>query len=167
VALKASYNVFDGDFSQLNEAVCGCVIIIRKAGRVRVAGDHFGGYHLFRNAMTTMVSLSFLIAATAIDQVTVTAQSIFEYVLNGVVSSNETLIAELSLLPIGSSLTIDGENVALQLPTLEPPRVRPSCSRETNSLSAALLSLIANSKFLQNSLGTMSRALFLVVTIRD
>jgi asparagine synthase (glutamine-hydrolysing) len=121
-ALKAFYNVFDGDFSQLDEAVCGFVIIIRKAGRVHVAGDRSGGYHLFRNAMATMVSSSFLVAATALDRVTVTAQSIFEYVFNGVVSGNETLIAEISLLPIGSSLAIDGENVTLlQRPTLEPP----------------------------------------------
>jgi asparagine synthase (glutamine-hydrolysing) len=120
-ALKAFYNVFDGDFSELAEAVCGFVIIIRKAGRVHLAGDHSGAYHLFRNAITTIVSSSFLVAATAIDRVTVTAQSIFEYVFNGVVSGNETLIAELSLLPIGSSLAIDGENVTLQRPTLEPP----------------------------------------------
>jgi len=123
-ALKAFYNVFDGDFSQLDEAVCSFVIIIRKAGRVHVAGDDFGGYHLFRNAITTMVSSSFLVATTSIDRVTLTAQSIFEYVFNGVVSGNETLIAEISLLPIGSSLVIDGENVTLlQRPTLKPPSV--------------------------------------------
>ena len=129
-ALKAFYNVFDGDFSHLAEAVCGFVIVIRKAGRVHVAGDRFGGYHLFRNSMTTVVSSSFLVAATAIDRVTLTAQSIFEYVFNGVVSGNETLIAEISLLPIGSSLAIDAENVTLQQPTLEPPRAPFSLPRE-------------------------------------
>jgi asparagine synthase (glutamine-hydrolysing) len=129
-ALRAFYNVFDGDFSQLGEAVCGFVIIIRKAGRIHVAGDRSGGYHLFRNVITTMVSSSFLVAATAIDRVTVTAQSIFEYVFNGVVSGNETLITELSLLPIGSSLTIDGENVTLQRPTLEPPSAPLSLPRD-------------------------------------
>jgi hypothetical protein len=129
-ALKAFYDAFNGDFSLLDEAVCGFVIIIRKAGCVYVAGDRFGTYHICRDATTTVVSSSLLVVAAAIGRVTLTAQSVFEYVFNGVVSGNETLIAEISLLPIGSSLTIDPANITLQHRTLRPPHVHLTLPRD-------------------------------------
>ena len=128
-ALRAFYNVFDGDVSLLDDAICHFVVIVFKSGRIHVAADRFGGYHVFRNAMATMVSSSFLVAASAIDRVTITAQSVYEYVFNGVISGNDTLFAEISLIPIGSSLAIEGESPTLQQPTLDPPRAVFSLSR--------------------------------------
>ena len=51
--------------------LCHFVVIVFKSGRVHVAGNCFGGYYVFRNAIATMVSLAFLVAASAIDRVTI------------------------------------------------------------------------------------------------
>jgi hypothetical protein len=106
-ALHKLYAAFSRDWSILDDAAFSFAVIVRKNGRTFLAGDRFGGYHIFRDAMLNVVSSSFLIAAEILDQITLNRQSVFEYVFNGVVSGNDTLVKELTLVPIGASLIFE------------------------------------------------------------
>lgn len=120
-ALQSFYSAFAGDMALLDEAMCHFGLILRKGPVVRVAADRFGGYHLFRDALSEVVSSSFLVAAATLSRATLTRQGIFEYVFNGVISGNETLFEELSLLPIGSTLSLGDGDASLEQPRLPVP----------------------------------------------
>lgn len=126
-ALHKLYAAFGGDWSVLDDAAFSFAVILRKNGRTFLAGDRFGGYHIFRDAMLSVVSSSFLIAAECLDELTIVRQSVFEYVFNGVVSGNETLVKELALVPIGAALTFEQGAARLEqqrlAPVCEPSRV--------------------------------------------
>jgi hypothetical protein len=121
-ALRTFYDDFTGDFSILREAICHFGIIVRKGPLLQIAGDPVGGYHIFRDALANIVSSSFLVAASTIERLTLTTQGIYEYVFNGVVSGNDTLVDELALVPVGAALCIGSDGARLDQPKLEPPR---------------------------------------------
>jgi hypothetical protein len=129
-ALREFYAAFHGDFSILDDAVFNFAIIIRKGGCIFVAGDRFGGFHIFRDAELNIVSSSFLIATEVLDQITVLPQNVFEYVFNGVVSGNDTLIKELTLIPIGAVLLFKRDVALLQQSRMEPVRKPSPLERE-------------------------------------
>ncbi len=87
--------------------------------------------------MLNFVSSSFLIAAEILDQLTILPQSIFEYVFNGVVSGNDTLVKDLTLVPIGAALRFEQGAVQLVQQRLEPVR-RASPLGRKELLEAAL-----------------------------
>jgi asparagine synthase (glutamine-hydrolysing) len=129
-ALHKFYAAFNGDWSILDDTGFNFCVIIRKDGCLSVAGDRFGGYHIYRDAMLNVVSSSFLIATEILDRITVIPQSIFEYVFNGVVSGNDTLIKELTLVPIGASLLFKRATARLQQPRIEPVHLPSQLGRE-------------------------------------
>ncbi len=119
-ALRKVYAAFNGDWSILDAAFFNFAIIIRKDGCTHVAGDRFGGYHIFRDAMLNVVSSSFLIAAELVEGLTLLSQSVFEYVFNGVVSGNDTLVKELTLVPVGGALIFNQGVARLDQSILKP-----------------------------------------------
>lgn len=129
-ALRDFHARFDGDLSLLDESLAHFAVVLRKNGAIHVVADPFGGYHVFRNGTASIVSPSFLAAAAPLKHATVSVQSLYEFVFNGVVSGNETLFEELSLLPIGGSLIYKGATVALINRPDPPPREPLSDSRE-------------------------------------
>ncbi|HXP74075.1 MAG TPA: hypothetical protein VN823_08010 [Stellaceae bacterium] len=129
IALRAFYRAFDGDFALLDDAMSHFAIVVRKNGRVYVSGDRSGIYHVFRDPLSMVISSSFLAVAATLERATLVKQSVFEFVFNGVVSGNDTLFEELSLLPIRSSLVLEHGEAVLVNPCLDPPRELTERSR--------------------------------------
>jgi asparagine synthase (glutamine-hydrolysing) len=128
--LRRFYEDFSGDFSILHEAICHFAIIIWKDRRLQVSADPVGVYHIFRDELAGVVSSSFLVAAATIDRLTLATQGIYEYVFNGVISGNDTLIDELTLVPIGASLTLTAGEARLEQPRLEAPQAALPATRQ-------------------------------------
>jgi asparagine synthase (glutamine-hydrolysing) len=143
-ALHKLYAAFSGDWSILDDAAFSFSVIVHKNGRTYLSGDRFGGYHIFRDAMLNVVSSSFLIAAEFLDELTVLRQSVFEYVFNGVVSGNDTLVKELTLLPIGAGLIF--ETGAAQLEQYRQEPIRETSQLGRHELLEAALSVL-NKRF--------------------
>lgn len=129
VALRAFYEAFDGDFSLLEDSLCAFALIVRKHGRIYIASDPAGLHHVFRDSKNEIVSSSYLVSASSIEHPTIAKQSAFEYVFQGVVSGNATLLTEVSLLPIGASLVFERGAASLNAPRLVPPMEPWSTSR--------------------------------------
>lgn len=128
-ALRLFHDAFDGSAAPFRDTICNFAVVVRKGGRIHIAGDAGGGYHIFRDGAAHMVSSSFLVAASALERATLLTQAVYEYVFNGVISGGDTLVNEISLVPIGGSIVIEGDEARLIQPLLEPPHASSSLSR--------------------------------------
>jgi hypothetical protein len=139
-ALKRFYNRFAGDFSDLHDAIYGFAIVIKKHGFIHLTNDRSGSYHVFLNERRTVVSSSFLVTASSVDRITLSAQSVYEYVFNGVISGNESLATEISLLPLGASLAITDETITLRESAPTAPD-KPASSPKSELVKATIARL--------------------------
>src|SRR6185437_776514 len=110
-AAEAFYERFSNYNLALDEAFGHFAVIIRKGTVTSVLSDKFGGYHVYLDKQRKVISSSLLVAAAFQKRLTCSRQAIFEYVFNGVVSGNETLFDEITLLPKDAKLTIEKRSV--------------------------------------------------------
>ncbi|MFZ3234773.1 MAG: hypothetical protein WA417_00125 [Stellaceae bacterium] len=114
--------------------------VLRRNGRTEIKLDQFGGYHLFYNLESGIVSSSFYALCSVLERLSLSQQSACEYVFNGVVSGNETLFAEVALAPIGATIRVGAAGLEVVRPKLKVTRGFTSASRaESLDRSMALL----------------------------
>ncbi|HTV46353.1 MAG TPA: hypothetical protein VMF05_13665 [Stellaceae bacterium] len=106
--------------------------ILRTGDTIRVTLDRFGGYQVFYNLAAGIVCSSFYALCSALDLLTLSRQSAYEYVFNGVVSGNETLFGEVAMAPIGATISIAAGGLKVARPRLPVTRVFSSQSREAS-----------------------------------
>jgi asparagine synthase (glutamine-hydrolysing) len=120
-AVDALYHAL-GDSDALPDDCYGhFALVLRRRGHLSVLGDRFGGYQIYYDMEQRVVATSFLILASALPSISFSAQNIYEYVFNGVVSGNETLLREILRLPIDATLRLAPDGFQLQLFRHEPP----------------------------------------------
>ena len=114
--------------------------VICQNGHTEIRLDRFGGYHLFYNIATGIVSSSFYAICSVLKSLTVSQQTACEYVFNGVVSGDETLFGEVALAPIGATIRIGPGGLEILRPALPVTRVFTTETRaEAIDHSMALL----------------------------
>ncbi|MGH7715307.1 MAG: hypothetical protein ACREML_04840, partial [Vulcanimicrobiaceae bacterium] len=84
-------------------------------------GDAFGGYQVYYDMEQRSISSSFLLVAAALPSLSFSLQSIYEYVFNGVVSGDETLLREILRLPIRGRIELKANGFALERRIEKPP----------------------------------------------
>jgi asparagine synthase (glutamine-hydrolysing) len=114
---EAAVNQFFGHYA----------IVLCQNGRTEIILDRFGGYHLYYNQEKGVISTSLYAIASVLPQLTVTRQSAFEYVFNGVISGDETLFKEVCLAPIQGRIVISSGTLEVSRP---PQRVSVSTTGE-------------------------------------
>lgn len=107
-------------------------VVLKKGGRTEIRLDRFGGYHLYYNLQAGIVSSSFYALASVLGSLSLSQQSACEYVFNGVVSGDETLFREVSLVPIGAVIGVDAGGLAIVRPSLRVTRVFTSETRDAS-----------------------------------
>src|SRR5215468_6632385 len=137
--------------SPMSEEIMGqYAAVLKKHGRTEIKLDPFGGYHLFYNLDSRIVSSSFYAICSVLRSLTLSHQSACEYVFNGVVSGNETLFNEVKVAPIHA--TIVARPHALEI--IRPPqrvtrmfasRGRDASLRESVALLGRYFSAVARS----------------------
>jgi hypothetical protein len=105
-AASAFYEDYNGPPGPRDRAMGHYVVILRKGGATEIITDSFGGYHVFCDSGMRISASAFLAVAAASSRLTVSAQSAYEYVFNGVVSGNATLFDEIILAPVNSTISV-------------------------------------------------------------
>jgi hypothetical protein len=116
-------SLYDGaaaDSPMSDEIMGQYAAVFKKNGRTEIKLDSFGGYHVFYNLDARIVCSSFYAICSVLRLLTLSHQSAFEYVFNGVVSGNETLFNEVELAPIQATIVIGPQGLEIIRP---PPRV--------------------------------------------
>nr|MBA3431448.1 hypothetical protein [Actinomycetota bacterium] len=103
-ALEALYAGFTPGEPLGGEAMGMHGLVIRKRGRTFVTADALGAFPIFYSRKTSSVSTSFLALAAEAPRLTVTRQGAAEYVLNGAIVGDDTLVGEIQRLPFGAIL---------------------------------------------------------------
>lgn len=97
-----------------DKAIGHYAVILRKNGRTEIITDSFSGFLVFYDAERRIASSSFLAIASVLDRVTLDVQGAYEYVFNGVVSGDETVFEEVLLAPIGATIVVDEQCLAIR-----------------------------------------------------
>jgi hypothetical protein len=113
VGVAATGSCLDG---AEEESMGHYALVFRRNGRIQIKLDRFGGYHLFYNLASGIVSSSFFAISSVLRELT--QQSACEYVFNGVVSGNETLFSEVELAPIDGLIVIGPGGIEIRRETL-------------------------------------------------
>jgi asparagine synthetase B (glutamine-hydrolysing) len=124
-ALADVFEEFDGTTQGLD--VAGTfALVVYKAGRLHVTTDRLSAFPVFRGA-SGAVSTSWLALAMTEPGISFDDDAVYEYVLTGGLTGDETLAREIRRLPWCSTLTIgaDGEQLAAPSPVLPDPDTRP------------------------------------------
>jgi asparagine synthase (glutamine-hydrolysing) len=137
--------------SPMSEEIMGqYAAVFKKDGRTEIKLDQFGGYHLFYNLDARIVCSSFYAICSVLRSLTLSRQSAWEYVFNGVVSGNETLFDEVKLAPIQATIVVGPQALEIIRPplrvtgTFASPR-RDASLRETIALLDRYFSAVARS----------------------
>ena len=109
--------------------------VFKKDGRTEIKLDQFGGYHLFYNLDARIVCSSFYAICSVLRSLTLSHQSAWEYVFNGVVSGNETLFDEVKLAPIQATIVVGPQTLEIIRPPLPVIRMFASPRRDACSTS--------------------------------
>jgi len=124
--------------------------VFKKNGRTEIKLDQFGGYHLFYNLDARIVCSSFFAICSVLPSLTLSHQSAYEYVFNGVVSGNETLFNEVKVAPIRATIVVGPHALEIIRPplpvtqTFASPR-RDASLRESIALLDRYFSAVARS----------------------
>ena len=119
--------------SPISEAIMGhYAAVVKKDGRTKIKLDGFGGYHLFYNLEARIVSSSFYAICSILPFLTLSQQSAYEYVFNGVVSGNETLFSEVKLAPIQATIVVSRHALEIVRPELSVTRTFNSTRRDAS-----------------------------------
>jgi hypothetical protein len=124
-ALADLFDEFDGTTQGLD--VAGTfALVVYKSGKLHITTDRLSAFPVFRGD-SGAVSTSWLALAMTEPRISFDDYAVYEYVLAGFFTGDETLAREIHRLPWCSTLTIsaDGEQVAAPTPVLPDPDTRP------------------------------------------
>jgi hypothetical protein len=124
-ALADLFDEFDGTTKGLD--VAGTfALVVYKAGQLHITTDRLSAFPVFRGD-SGAVSTSWLALAMTEPRISFDDYAVYEYVLTGALTGDETLAREIRRLPWCSTLTIsaDGEQLAVPTPVLPDPDTRP------------------------------------------
>jgi hypothetical protein len=124
-ALADLLDGFDGTTQGLD--VAGTfALVVWKAGQLHITTDRLSAFPVFRGD-SGAVSTSWLALAMTEPRISFEDYAVYEYVLTGGITGDDTLAREIRRLPWCSTLTIsaDGEQVAAPTPMLPDPDTRP------------------------------------------
>lgn len=120
-ALRALHEDF-GVRRVFDELLGSFAVILRKHGVVSCFNDYFGNYHLFSDARMHVVSSSFLAVAATLRKLEPSAQALYEYVFDGAIYGDETLVRGVQRL--------DPARIHRLHPVAEPAPAKPRPSAE-------------------------------------
>jgi hypothetical protein len=127
----AAARLHDCATTMANDSMMGhYAAVLSRNGRTEIKLDRFGGYHLFYNLDAGIVSSSYYAICSVLGCLTLSRQSAYEFVFNGVVSGNETLFDEVALAPIGATIHVGAHGLKVVRPTLHVTRTFTSEARE-------------------------------------
>ncbi len=135
VGVAAANLVYKGKIAAIREPrfMGHYAIVIRRGHQTEIKLDQFGGYHLFYNSESGIVSTSFYAMCMALQTLTLSPQSACEYVFNGVVSGNHTLFTEIAVAPIGATISVGGQGL-----NVTRPKLRITCKFTSESRIASI-----------------------------
>jgi hypothetical protein len=113
-AIDEFYRSFRGTSCSCDESYGHFSVVLRKNNQLFVVGDPNGGYPIYYDRRLTIFSSSFLAIAEHLQRLTCPKQAVFEYVFNGVVSGDETIFADIRLLPRNGQVVIDAGRAAVK-----------------------------------------------------
>lgn len=105
-AASAFYEDYNGSPGPRDRAMGHYTVILRKGGATEIITDSFGGYHVFCDSEMRIATSAFLAVTAALSRLTISAQSVYEYVFNGVISGNATLFDEIILSPVNGTIAV-------------------------------------------------------------
>jgi hypothetical protein len=126
-AATAFYEDYNGSPGPRDRATGHYAVILRKGGATEIIPDSFGGYHVYCDSEMHIATSAFLAAAASLNRLTLSTQSAYEYVFNGVVSGNATLFDEIILAPIASTIAMRRQKMEF---VRHPVRIPQTTSRE-------------------------------------
>jgi hypothetical protein len=112
-AAIAFYRDYQGRPGPRERAMGHYAVVLRKGGEIDITLDSFGGFHVFCDAGMRIASSSFLVTASILDHVTLSAQGAYEYVFNGVVSGDATLFDEVVLAPVNGTIRVQPRSLEI------------------------------------------------------
>ncbi len=119
--------------SPMSEEIMGhYAAVFKKNGQTEIKLDRFGGYHLYYNLDARIVCSSFFAICSVLRSLTLSQQSAYEYVFNGVVSGNETLFNEVKLAPIQATIVVGPHALEIIRPPLPVIRTVASSRRDAS-----------------------------------
>lgn len=126
-ALQAFYRDFRFEPSIARRAFGMFALVVRKDGRTCILGDALGAFAIFVDAEGQRCATSFLALAESSERLSLSAQGVYEYVFNGVVSGNATLVDDIRILPQGAMAVVEAGRLRIlrQAPAIEEPYREP------------------------------------------
>jgi asparagine synthase (glutamine-hydrolysing) len=106
--------------------------VFKKNGRTEIKLDPFGGYNLYYNLDARIVCSSFYAICSVLPSLTLSQQSAWEYVFNGVVSGDETVFSEVKLAPIQATIVVGSHGLEIIRPPLRVTRTFASLRRDAS-----------------------------------
>jgi asparagine synthase (glutamine-hydrolysing) len=135
--------------SSTSEVMGHYAAVVKRDARTEIKLDSFGGYHLFYDPDARIVASSFYAICSALPSLTLSRQSAYEYVFNGVVSGNDTLFSEVKLAPIQATIVVGPHTLEVVRPRLPVTRAfsparRDSSLRESIALLDRYFAVVAS-----------------------
>lgn len=134
-ALAAVFSEFDGSRAVTSTCRGSFALVICREGSISVFNDALGVYPIFYDQRFRAISSGFLPMAMALPSLTLNRQSVYEYVFNGVVSGNASMVDEIALLPVSSTLVLD------RTPTVDRRSLTPPTEPESITATEAVKSI--------------------------
>lgn len=91
-ALRALYHDFGGAADLFSDLCGSFAVVLRKNGALHCFNDYFGNYHVYSDAQESVVSSSLLAVVRTLKQVELAPQALYEYVFDGAIYGNDTLV---------------------------------------------------------------------------
>jgi hypothetical protein len=111
-----------------------------KGGSLYLNNAESGLYHVFRDAAGSVYSSSFLALCRALPEISLSDQGFFEYVLNGAVYGDATLVDEISLVDPRAIWKLDTSRGRIERPSRQVVGfMRKNFSRGVEEVSSALV----------------------------
>jgi len=84
------------------------IVLLGRGDRLRLFTDPASAAMVFSSGDGTAWSSSFLLLADGLRTATLNSAAVYEYVLTGAVTGEQSLVDEIARLPFGSSMVVDG-----------------------------------------------------------
>ena len=119
-ALERIYAGYDGTRSIVDACRGAFALVICRDGNITLFNDPLGVYPVFYDREFRAAGSAFLPIARALPRVSLAPQGVYEYVFNGVVSGNDSIVDEIGLLPLNAKLELGARRV-LACGSVTPP----------------------------------------------
>ena len=119
-ALEQIYAEHDGTGAVAESCRGAFALVICRGGQIAVFNDSLGVFPVFYDRQFRAAGSAFLPIARVLPNLRLAPQSVYEYVFNGVVSGNDSILDEIGLLPLGATLAF-GDGASLTRGRVIPP----------------------------------------------